>query len=97
MSSKDNRSDQKANLLTAEVLELRQIPWCSFVSFVVNQFSGGDLPPYAALCRSRAKNRHGKIVRWLRPNGGQQHEAASLIFCRPDFQRGLCPAKLTSS
>jgi hypothetical protein len=32
------------------------------VSFVVNRFSGGGLPSYAALCRSRSKNSRGKIA-----------------------------------
>jgi hypothetical protein len=88
---------EKANLITAEILELRQIPLRSFVSFAVNQFFWRSLPSYAALCRSPAKNCRGKIVLWLRPTGGKQHEAAFLTFYRPDFQRRLCPAKLTSS
>jgi len=36
-----------------------------FLPFVVNQFSGGDLPSYAALCRSRNIKRHGNIASWL--------------------------------
>jgi hypothetical protein len=87
----------KANLITAEILKLRQIPLSSFVSFVINRFSGGDLPSYAALCRWLEKNCHDKIAPWLRPNGGQQHEADSLTFYRPDFQHGLCPAELTAT
>jgi hypothetical protein len=53
---------KKANLITTEILGLQEIPLCSFVAFVVNQFSGGGLPSYAALCRSRSITRHGKIA-----------------------------------
>jgi hypothetical protein len=45
-----------------------------FVSFVVNQFCGGDLPSYAALCRSRETSRRSKIALLIEssgyPNGG---------------------------
>jgi hypothetical protein len=70
MSSKNSSSGEKANLIGAEILELQQIPLCSFVSFVVQQSFWRRLPSYAALCRWLGKNCRGKIVSWLRPTEG---------------------------
>jgi hypothetical protein len=52
---------EKANLITAEVLELREPLSCFFVSFVVKSFCRLQ-PSYAALCRWLEKNCHGKIA-----------------------------------
>jgi hypothetical protein len=39
------------------------------VSFVVNQFSGGDLPSYAALCRWLGIDSHDKIALLFETSG----------------------------
>jgi len=59
---------RKANLITTEILEFSKIPLCSFVSFVVNNFSCGGLPSHAALCRSRRVSQHGKIALLVETN-----------------------------
>jgi hypothetical protein len=66
---------RKANLIATEILELRQISLCCFVSFVANKFSCGGLPSNAALCRSRPISPGGKIALLVEtndydPNGG---------------------------
>jgi hypothetical protein len=75
------------------------MPLCSFVTFVVHPFSGGGLPSYAALCRSRQINRRGKIASLFETNSyyptEEHYETA--IFSHPDlanFQRRLRAAEL---
>jgi len=78
MSPNDNGSPEKANLITAESYRtstnifvfLRAL--CGLTSF-----SGGDLPSYAALCRSRSMSRHGKIALLVETSSHHPLEGAS--------------------